>query len=140
MLYGNDYLSFRKFFHQAWEKFTKKQPLDPMESIAATIISNHPEFHDFFSSMDSLEAVITPESGNINPYLHVAHHLAIIEQINSNSPVGARTIYQQLIKREKDEHLVQHLMMSVLAEWLSDISNSRKEMNEHDYISALKKL
>ncbi len=140
MLYGNDYVTFRQFFHDAWAKVKNNQPLEPMESLAATIIHNHPEFHNFFATMDSLNDIITPESGKINPYLHIAQHLTIIEQINSNTPAGIQAIYQILIKKGKNEHEAQHLMMSVLAEWLEDIKNGRKDLNEQDYMNTLRQL
>jgi hypothetical protein len=41
-----------------------------------------------------MEQEFTPESGQMNPFLHLSLHLAVAEQISIDQPPGIRAAYQ----------------------------------------------
>lgn len=73
--------------------------------------------------------------------MHIGLHLAIIEQVQTNRPIGINTTYHQLLsKYNNDEHKVHHLMIDYLAEemWLSQKYNTLPD--EQNYLTKLQEL
>ena len=81
-MFTQDRRQMRQFFVDAWTKANSQQPLEPMEQILANIIEMHPEYHSLLENADkSLEQDYTPEMGQTTPFLHMAMHIAIHEQV-----------------------------------------------------------
>ncbi|ASG68174.1 hypothetical protein fh0823_10940 [Francisella halioticida] len=140
MIFSQDRLQLRKLFIDSWGKFQSKQPLTAIEEQIARIIELHPEYHKEIS-LNNIDKDYSPEIGQINPFLHISLHLAIIEQIQTNCPSGINETYQKLInKYNNNEHKVHHLMIDYLAEemWKSQKYNTIP--NESEYLIKLQKL
>ena len=109
----------RQFFFDAWAKFRAGQPLSDLESIAVGHIGRHPEYHAMLEQPERyLEREWPPELGETNPFLHLAMHLSISEQLSIDQPPGVKSRYQALAARLGDEHAAQHAVMDCLAEML----------------------
>ncbi len=109
----------RRFFFDAWAKFRAGQPLSDLESIAVGHIGRHPEYHAMLEQPERyLEREWPPELGETNPFLHLAMHLSISEQLSIDQPPGVKSRYQALAVRLGDEHAAQHAVMDCLAEML----------------------
>jgi hypothetical protein len=109
----------RRFFFDAWAKFRAGQPLSDLESIAVGHIGRHPEYHAMLEQPERyLEREWPPELGETNPFLHLAMHLSISEQLSIDQPPGVKSRYQALAARLGDEHAAQHAVMDCLAEML----------------------
>ena len=81
----------RRFLIQAWHKRRALQPLTDLERIAAAIIVRHPEYHATLEAPEeTLDRDFRPESGDVNPFLHLSLHLAIAEQLAIDQPPGIR--------------------------------------------------
>ena len=66
----------RQFFVEAWRKYRVREVLTPMEGLVADIILAHPEYHALLENEEaSLARDYLPESGELNPFLHLALHL-----------------------------------------------------------------
>lgn len=140
MIFSQDRLQLRKLFIDSWDKFQNKQPLTAIEEQIARIIELHPEYHKEIV-FDNVDKDYSPEMGQINPFLHISLHLAIIEQVQTNRPFGINETYHKLVnKYNNDEHKVHHLMIDYLAEemWKSQKYNILP--NEGEYLIKLQEL
>jgi hypothetical protein len=72
-----------------------------------------------------------------NPFLHMAMHISIEEQLALDQPAGVRAHYQRLLKRLPDEHAVQHQMMDCLGEMLWQAARSASAPQDSVYLDCL---
>src|SRR5258706_16324115 len=62
----------RRFLIDAWAKYRAQQPLSALETLAAGLIASHPEYHATFEHPEQhAERDYAPETGDINPFLHL---------------------------------------------------------------------
>lgn len=109
----------RRFFCEAWRKQREGVPLVPMEALAADWIAEHPEYHaDLADAEAAVAASYTVEEGRTNPFLHLAMHLSITEQLSVDQPPGIRQAYELLAARRGSAHAAQHALMDCLGEML----------------------
>lgn len=105
----------RRFFCETQRKQHDGGVLTPLEAMAADAIAAHPEYQD---DLADLEAALTRnyavEDGRTNPFLHLAMHLAIAEQVQVDQPHGIRAAYLQLAARHGNEHDAMHQVMEAL--------------------------
>lgn len=115
----------RRFFCETQRKRRQGTPLTPMEAIAADWIAEHPEHHVELDDLEAaLDAVYTVEDGRTNPFLHLAMHLTISEQISIDQPRGIKQAFELLAARRGSAHDAQHEVMECLGEmvWASQRS------------------
>ena len=115
----------RRFFCETQRKRRELAPLTPMESTAADLIAEHPEYHAELDDLDAaLAAVYDVESGRTNPFLHLSMHLTISEQISIDQPRGIKQAFALLAARSGSAHEAQHQVMECLGEmvWASQRS------------------
>ena len=109
----------RRFLIDAWKKRREGGPLSALEQIAAAIIALHPEYHALLELPDAnLDHDFPPESGSVNPFLHLSLHLAVAEQLAIDQPPGIRAQYERLRHAHGDEHRAQHAVLECLGEVL----------------------
>lgn len=115
----------RRFFCETRGKLRDGAPLTPMEALAADWIAEHPEYDAELADLDAaLAAVYTIEDGRTNPFLHLAMHLTISEQLSIDQPRGIRQALELLAARRGSMHDAQHEAMDCLGEmvWASQRS------------------
>ena len=140
MIFSQDRLQLRKLFIDSWEKFKKNETLTAIEEQIARIIELHPEYHKQIT-IQNIDTDYSPETGQINPFLHISLHLAIIEQVQTDRPWGIKNTYQQLVKKyNNDEHKTHHIMIDYLGDelWRSQKNNTLPD--EINYLECLKLL
>lgn len=126
---------------EAWRKYTARQPLEPLQAQLAAVIAEHPEYIPVLESgPQALEADYTPEGGRENPFLHMALHLALREQVATNRPPGITQIHQSLSQRLGTPHSAEHTMLEALAETLWESQRSGQPPDEQRYLERLRKL
>jgi hypothetical protein len=103
----------RDFFIGAWRKHQRRETLDALETIAAGIVLEHPEYHALLASADALAREFPPEDGQVNPFLHLSLHLAIEEQISIDQPPGIRAAFEALCRRG-GRHFAMHEVLDCL--------------------------
>lgn len=108
----------RSFFIDTWRKHQAREVLTPMESIAADIISLHPEYHAVLEDEDALERDFPPEGGQMNPFLHLSLHLAIEEQLAIDQPPGIRAAFDAACAHRGERHDALHDALEALGEVL----------------------
>jgi hypothetical protein len=137
-MFSQDRNELRMLYIDSWRKFCNREILTELEKQIARIIEKHPEYHAMLKEQN-VDTDYSPEANQVNPFLHMGLHLAIIEQYQTNRPAGIRDIYTKLLDKLKDEHQVHHTMMDYLAEeiWKSQKYNSVP--NDQDYLNNLKR-
>lgn len=119
MLFDPSQADVRRFFCEAWRKHRAGEPLEPIEAIAADWIAEHPEYHgDLASADDAVARDYGVDSGRTNPFLHLAMHLAITEQLQIDQPAGIRAAFERLAHRLGSTHQAMHGAMECLGEML----------------------
>ncbi len=125
----------RQFFFDVWAKYRASQPLVGAEHAALEAILTHPEYHAILNNPERyLQRDYLPELGEINPFMHLAMHMAISEQLAINQPAGIRERYRKLVEHFGDGMRAQHEIMDCLAEM---IWQSQREGVAYDPVSYL---
>ncbi len=136
-MFSTDRSKQRKFLAEAWEKYNSNYLLDPLEEQLAKIIENHPEYQDIIKNIDT---EYFPEQGKTNPFLHINLHLSLQDQLSLDQPKGIKKIYNDLLKKVKDAHQVEHIMMDYIAEMIFNSQKYGKPMDLEHYLRSLKSL
>jgi hypothetical protein len=131
----------RQFFCEAWSKHVSAGILTPLESIAARWMVEHPEYHEILSQPERAQTTdYTPEKGQTNPFLHLAMHLSITEQVQIDQPPGIREVSRQLMIKLDSEHEAQHRMMECLGEVMWNAQRQGTPPDMQSYVELIKQL
>ncbi|QBQ54988.1 DUF1841 family protein [Nitrosococcus wardiae] len=139
-MYSQDRQQMRQIFLAVREKQRAQEPLSPLEAIIGQVIDQHPEYYPLLDRKESLEQEFSGQNGQENPFLHMALHISIQEQINVDRPPGIRGIYQTLASRFPDLHQTEHRMMECLAQTLWDAQDTGRPPSEEAYLGCLRRL
>jgi len=106
------------------------------------VILDHPEYHRYLNNeTDAVNNEFTPESGQVNPFLHMGMHIAIKEQVGSDRPAGISGLYHALLQGGwPDGHELEHNMMECLGEILWQAQRDNTLPDEYAYMECLKSL
>lgn len=128
----------RRFFFDTWAKYRRGEPLAGLEKTALQVISLHPEYHVLLEEPEGhLERDYSPESGEMNPFLHLSLHLAIEEQLSIDQPHGIRTRYERLLAKTGSEHDAKHLVLECLGETIWQAQRYGTPPDEKIYLDCL---
>ena len=125
----------RQFFFDTWTKYRRGEPLEGLERIAIQVILLHPEYHGMLERPEDYG----PESGEMNPFLHLALHLAIEEQIAIDQPRGIQAHYQRLLAKTGSEHDAKHAVLECLGETLWRAQREGAPPDEESYLECLER-
>lgn len=129
----------RQFFIESWRKHLAHESLSAMESIAAELIGQHPEYHALLGDPEAAHKDFSPEDGQINPFLHMSLHLAIHEQISINQPPGIREAYDAcLLHHQGDRHAALHDVLEALGETIWDAQRNGKPLDALAYVERVR--
>ena len=117
----------RQFLFDVWNKIQNKEKLNATEKMISKIIEMHPEVDSVLSNPE----VFADHQFDIDepdPFSHLGLHAIVMEMVNSDSPSGLRSIYDQRVNQRGDKHEAQHDLMLAVFDWL--VVNAEDEMNE----------
>ena len=141
MLLTDDRNQIRRYFCEVWRKQSAGQLLEPLESLIAEVILQHPEYQGVLANPEeALARDYLPERGEINPFLHMGMHIAVREQVATDLPVGIVAVYRLLCQRYGDSHVAEHRMMECLGETLWEAQRSGTVPAETVYLTRLRRL
>jgi hypothetical protein len=107
----------RRFLIEAWRKSREGAPASDLEKLAARLVALHPEYHAILEAPERhADRDYRPESGEINPFLHLSLHLAVAEQLAIDQPPGIRAAFERLRQARGDEHAALHAVLECLGE------------------------
>ena len=128
----------RAFLVEAWRKHRAQQPLSALERIAAGLIVTHPEYHATFENPDRYaERDYAPETGDVNPFLHLSLHLAVAEQLAIDQPPGICAQFERLRTARGDEHAALHVVLECLGEVVWSAQRHRTPPDAALYLDCL---
>ena len=140
-MFTNDRNQLRKLFFASWQKFQSGDAMEPLEQMIAQIIQQHPEYHILLRDEDAhLDKDYTPEMGETNPFLHMSMHIAIVEQLSIDRPAGIKNLYQQLLSKYGDSHVVEHHIMECLGQMMWEAQRNQAMPDDQQYMECLRKL
>ena len=129
----------RDFFFALWSKSRDGSPLTPLESLALSILHDHPEYHAVLDDPERYrEREWRPEGGETNPFLHLAMHLAIEEQLSIDQPPGIRDAVEALARRRGSGHDARHDVMECLAEMVWQAQRNARPFDNASYLDCLR--
>lgn len=130
----------RQFFFTVWEKLSRNEALSPLEALIAGVIREHPQYHRVLGLGErALERDFA--GGEVNPFLHMGLHVALIEQLQSNRPAGIVAIYRQLLAQDHhDVHGLEHRLLDILAAVLWAANQRGAMPDEGDYLGRVRSL
>ena len=141
MLFGAERNQMRQLFIDAWRKQQQAQPMEPLERLIADIALDHPEYHALLADPEqALDKDFPPEAGQSNPFLHMAMHISLREQVGTDRPAGIGRLHQRLAQRLGDLHEAEHQLMECLARMLWEAQVEQRLPDEQAYLECVKRL
>jgi hypothetical protein len=130
----------RRFFCEAHERQRAGLPLTPIQAQAVDWIAEHPEYHGDLADLEAaLAAVYTVDDGRTNPFLHLAMHLSITEQVGIDQPTGIRQAVELLAARLGSLHEAHHQAMECLGEMIWTSQRSGQPPDGHAYLDCVRR-
>lgn len=130
----------RQLFFDTWRKYHQHEMLSGIETIALDVILLHPEYHIM---LDNPERYLTrdylPETGEINPFLHMSMHVALNEQLSIDQPRGICERYSRLQKMMGEDHTAAHHVLECLAEMIWQAQRNQSPPDAAIYFGCLDK-
>lgn len=128
----------RQFFFDTWAKHRRKEPLEGLERTALTIVLMHPEYQRLLDHPERhLRRDFGPEAGDPNPFLHLALHLAVAEQLSIDQPPGIALRYRHLLQQTSSEHEALHAVAECLGETIWQAQRSGAPPDVQVYLDCL---
>lgn len=141
MVFSNERNELRHFYFEIWRKYKAKQSLEPLEQQLLAIMLDHSEFHSMLDDPEKYtDKDYQPIDGVVNPFLHMAVHHAIHDQISLNRPEGIREIYQALVTKLGNAHDAEHKIGECLVEGIWQAQRQNQAFDEAAYLERLRKL
>lgn len=129
----------RDFFFEAWRKYRAGESLSPLEVQAAELVLQHPEYQMVLEAPEEhRERDFDEGRGGPNPFLHLATHLAIEEQVSIDQPPGIRSQFERLAAKS-DAHDARHKLMECLARTLWHAQSTRQPLDAAFYLDCLRR-
>jgi len=139
-MFAPSQIEVRQFFCEAFRKSRAGEPLTPLEALAADWISQHPEYDtDLTDAEAAMSASYPVEEGRTNPFLHLAMHLSISEQVSIDQPRGIKQAVELLAHRRGSLHAAQHEVMECLGEMMWASQRSGLPPDGEAYIDAVRR-
>lgn len=130
----------RRFLVDAWTKFRAREPLSGLEQRAAELIALHPEYHAILEAPErNLDRDWRPESGDVNPFLHLSLHVAVAEQLAIDQPPGIRAEFDRIKAARGDEHAALHAVLECLGEVLWNAQRHGTPPDARLYLACLER-
>ena len=129
----------RELFFTVWDKYRAGQPLEGLESTALEVILLHPEYHTLLTERErNIDRDYSPESGSLNPFLHLSLHLSIAEQLAIGQPPGISDLFAALVAKYADRHTALHIVLECLAETVWQANRTSTPPDQTDYLTCLR--
>jgi hypothetical protein len=139
-MFTPDRPELRARFTAAWEKARHGEPMDSDDQQLVQIMREHPEYQQAITDDDEALRRDFGEDGTVNPFLHIGLHIALLDQVGRDHPVGIRRVYRQVLDAyQGDRHEAEHAMMSCLADMMWRLTHEGQRFNEKAYLRCLRR-
>ncbi len=138
---GGERDQMRKVFFEAWRKQQAGEPMQPLETMVAGVVRQHPEYHRLLEHPEGgLKKEFLPEGGETNPFLHLAMHISLLEQVSTDRPAGIGERYRRLCQKLGDAHDAEHQLMECLGRMLWEAQSENRMPDEAAYLECIQRL
>ena len=128
----------RDLFFATWEKYSSGQALEGLEKTVLEVVLLHPEYHALLDQREThVDRDYPPESGKLNPFLHLSLHLAVAEQLAMDQPPGIAEVFESLTARNGDRHAALHVVLECLGETIWQANRSGSPPDQSAYLACL---
>ena len=128
----------RRFLIDAWKKSREGAPMSDLERLTAGLVALHPEYHPVLEAPEKhADRDYRPESGDVNPFLHLSLHLAVAEQLAIDQPPGIRAQFERIRALRGDEHEALHAVLECLGEVVWQAQRHRTPPDAKLYLDCL---
>jgi len=139
MIFANDRHSLRRMFIDAWRKAREGGVMEPLEVRIAEVIGEHPEYHAMLERGDAaLDRDWPPEAGETNPFLHMALHIAVREQLATDRPAGISHAFHALLADCGERLPAEHVLLECLGEELWQAQRDNRAPDEQIYLERIR--
>jgi hypothetical protein len=129
----------RTFFVSTWAKTQTGVPLEALELMASDWIREHPEYQAILEDPEAYSRDFSIERGQTNPFLHLAMHLSLSEQMSIDQPPGVRDAIHTLAVRCGSMHDAMHQAMEALGEMLWESQRQGLPPDAQRYVEQLQR-
>jgi hypothetical protein len=133
----------RRYFCAAFAKSRDGLPMEPLETIVAQWVAEHPHYHPELTDADAAVAAVyatepTPLQAG-NPFLHLSMHLSISEQCSIDQPRGIRQAVELLAHRLNSVHDAHHAAMECLGTMLWESQRAARPPDGEAYVACVQR-
>ena len=122
-----------------WEKHRAGAALSRSSRWRSPSLLEHPEYHRVLGDRERyLDRDWKPEGGETNPFLHMAMHLAIEEQLSIDQPPGIRAAVAALAGK-LGPHGARHEVMECLAEMMWQAQRNGAPFDNAAYLDCIER-
>jgi hypothetical protein len=140
-MFGGERDQMRQVFFEAWRKQQNGEAMQPLEQMIAGVAQQHPEYHALLNDReDGVSREFRPEAGESNPFLHMAMHISLLEQVSTDRPAGIGELYRRLCQRLGESHEAEHRMMECLGRMLWEAQSANRMPDEAAYLDCIRRL
>ncbi|MCU7796733.1 MAG: DUF1841 family protein [Candidatus Thiodiazotropha sp. (ex Myrtea spinifera)] len=140
-MFGGERDQMRQVFFEAWRKAQAGEAMEPLEQMVSSVVKTHPEYHRLLNDADKgLAKEFLPEGGETNPFLHMAMHISLLEQISTDRPPGISELNRRLTQRLGDAHEAEHQLMECLGRMLWEAQSENRMPDEAAYLDCIRRL
>jgi hypothetical protein len=137
-MFGPQRDPYRLQFIDAWHKAQTGSRAGPAGAAHREVVQQHPEYHALLADRErALGGDWLPEQGETNPFLHMALHLALLEQVGADHPRGIRALYDRRCA-PGDAHAAAHKFIDCLAESMWRMQRDGREDDPRNYLACLR--
>ena len=128
----------RRFFFDTWRQYREGGVLQSLQRMALEVMLLHPEYHAMLEQPEAyVDRDYTPESGVMNPFLHLSLHLAVDEQLSVDRPPGVRAAFEQRVQVSGERHRALHELLDCLGETLWQAQRLNTMPDERAYLDCI---
>lgn len=128
--------------HSIW-KLAREGAVDSLsgeDQRIAEIMLEHHEYHNQFEMADLLHDYKYDPESQVNPFLHIACHQIIENQLESREPIEALQFYNSMRQNRVSRHEAIHCIANILVYLLPDVLQGIAPFDIEKYRLLLKKL
>lgn len=120
-----------------WQLAQAGEELDGEEAQLAEVMEMHPEYYDVWQDVESLGPdAVTPDG--VNPFLHVATHQVVEQQLADNDPPQTVKTLEALMAAGYSRHDATHAIGAVVMQEVFDILKEKRPFDRERYVAALR--